>query len=216
MDMLLKAVDRFKAAEAAANVVNKDLEGTAAERELHAAIENIASGGYLASTIEGAMTALRLALAETKNFEGGPIIGPLLTGAMAYFDKIDDAHGTAFGSAMTMVEGLDLSRVRDNGWMAVYDGLTLAAHGIEGIMQRPQCQSRGEPNAAGRYLEAIAEFLFDERRRAMELLLSRQVDAESNIETLVRLQWLAYDSNGEDLDELESAVVAAKQQEVRA
>jgi len=104
------------------------------------------------------------------------------------------------------VQGLDLSGIEGNGWMAVYDGLTMAAQGLEGIAQRPQCQRQGDLNAAGKYLMTIADFLLDERRRAMEVLLERPHSDEEHVELMVKLQWLAVESNGEDMAELKRFV----------
>lgn len=213
MDKLLNAIERYERAETAINSLVGPVDGSPEEVEFQASISEIMTGGHQATTVDGAMKALRLAKKEAADFDGGSMVGPLLNGAMAYFDGLDHASGGTFASAVDMVENLDLSDVRDTAWMAIHDGLTLAAQGIEGIMQRPQCQDRGDLNAAGQYLQAISDFLFSERRRAMELLVARPFNPakDPQAENMVMLQWFAHDTNGEELDEMERAVTTAKE-----
>lgn len=202
MDALWTAIERYFSAEKAVNSTEGAIEGTPEELEFHAAIADIMTGALRASTFGGAMAALRFARKEAVDFDGGSMVGALLNGGLAYFDALESRHGTALSSAVTMVEQLDLAGVEDAMWIAINDGLSVAEHGLEGIMQRPQCEAKNSPNAAGRYLEAICDFVTDERRRAMEVLALRPLDMNRHLECLVKLQWAAEESNGEELDDL--------------
>ncbi|TQX88461.1 MULTISPECIES: hypothetical protein [unclassified Rhizobium] len=159
-----------------------------------------------ATTYRSAIAALRFAKQETQSFAGVETIGSMLSAALGYFDN--PARQAVTDAEMSMADGLDLSSVKSLGWLGVYDGLTLAIEAIQGVMRRPQCGNGRVLNASGEYLDAIANFLTAERRRAMETLQAKPVDMASDPDLVLKLllHWKVDEADGE----FDSIIAAAK------
>lgn len=104
-----------------------------------------------------------------------------------------------FGAA----HGLDMTKLRGEQFCALYDALTLAINGMVGIMNQPRCEERGNVNAAGQYLEAMAEILSQEKIRLIENLRQHvpasKGEAFSRMHLLVRYEAECADMTAADL-----------------
>lgn len=104
---------------------------------------------------------------------------------------------------ISLLHGLDMSKLRGQEFYALYDALTLAINGTLGVMNQPRCESKGDLNPAGRYLENLSEFLHQERIRLIETLReqvpSTRDEAFSRMHLLVRYEAECADMNATDL-----------------
>lgn len=167
-DKLHASIARYNAAYAAANACPTTLEGTAEEAELHAAVESVGSGDYVASTAGGAMAALRLAKKEAEDFAGSDMSRALIDGAMAYLDPIGNGENSALERAIDMAVSFpSMEKVRGSEFLALFDALNGCIDLLGGIMERPQCGDHRAFYPAGKYLDQIQTFLMYELERAM-------------------------------------------------
>lgn len=81
---------------------------------------------------------------------------------------------------LSSLRGLDTSRLVENQWDAVFDALTFAIAGIQGIQQQPRCGQDHILNPAGEYLDLMVDFLNEEKTRLIRNLKAHKpTDAEN-------------------------------------
>lgn len=83
-------------------------------------------------------------------------------------NKLPLANAVASSNALKMVDAFPSAEdFQGAEFAAVFDALTACMSTLSGIQAEPRCNYGYQANSAGSYLEAIYNFLSEERRRMM-------------------------------------------------
>lgn len=149
-------------------------------------IEEITNTELVATTYQSAIDAIKAASKDMTDFDQSEVAATLVKGALAFFEKLEAASGTAPIHAMNMAAGLSLVGIRKGiEWLAVYDALTITEEVAAAFVNRPAC-SNGEflMSAAGEYIETISEFLVWEKTRVLDAMRVAAAETRDDPELL--------------------------------
>lgn len=166
-------VINFHRATANFNATPKADENAEANTAFNDAIKAVETTELVATTYEGAIAALRAARSEIDDFSSSELVKPLVRGALAFFENLEDVTGDTATHAMNMVSGLSLDGItRSTEWLAIYDAVNAAEEIVAAFYNRPACVTDGDIRStpAGDYIDTIGEFLVWERIRIADAM----------------------------------------------